>query len=83
MILEIGQSYRLNFAEVFVTVSYVAFQLPILEGGKLGWGTRADILAVSQTPIILALGILSSLVSRPWSTRTHSALTVSNRHYRY
>ena len=99
--LEIGQSYTLNLAEVFVTVAYIVALfsweflgsesqscssasvrrgacLPVLThlppslsatdlaGVKLDikyWGTRAGILAVSQTPIITALGTKNNIVA--------------------
>ena len=89
--LEIGQSYTLNFAEVFVTVAYIVAlytweftnseslrcshrllacidgtSATDLEGGKLDikyWGARAGILAVSQTPIITALGTKNNIVA--------------------
>ncbi|KAI1792303.1 ferric reductase NAD binding domain-containing protein [Ganoderma leucocontextum] len=71
--LEIGQSYTLNFAEVFVTVAYIVAlytwefaNTTNLEGGKLDinyWGVRAGILAVSQTPIITALGTKNNVVA--------------------
>ncbi|KAM5543941.1 hypothetical protein V8D89_002558 [Ganoderma adspersum] len=71
--LEIGQSYTLNFAEVFVTVAYIValfswefLGTTDLAGVKLDikyWGTRAGILAVSQTPIITALGTKNNIVA--------------------
>ncbi|PIL27014.1 transporter [Ganoderma sinense ZZ0214-1] len=71
--LEIGQSYTLNVAEVFVTVAYIValfcwefLGTTNLEGQKLDikyWGTRAGILAVSQTPIVTALGTKNNVVA--------------------
>ena len=100
--LEIGQSYTLNLAEVFVTVAYIvalfsweflgsesqscssasvrrgacllacadtpssSLSATDLAGVKLDikyWGTRAGILAVSQTPIITALGTKNNIVA--------------------
>ncbi|KAG1870842.1 ferric reductase NAD binding domain-containing protein, partial [Suillus subluteus] len=74
--LEIGQSYTLNMAEVFVTVAYIALLLiyafinsTSAEGQKLDivyWSNRIGILASSQFPIITALGTKNNIVS--WVT---------------
>ncbi|KAH7925255.1 hypothetical protein BV22DRAFT_452820 [Leucogyrophana mollusca] len=71
--LEIGQSYTLNVAEVFVTVAYIAFlftwefiNTTNLEGHKLDiyyWSSRAGLLAASQLPLITALGTKNNIVS--------------------
>lgn len=71
--LEIGQSYTLNMAEVFVTVAYIALLLiyafintTSVEGQKLDityWCNRIAILASSQFPIVTALGTKNNLVS--------------------
>ncbi|KAG1870854.1 ferric reductase NAD binding domain-containing protein [Suillus subluteus] len=71
--LEIGQSYTLNMAEVFVTVAYIALLLiyafintTTVEGQKLDvifWSNRIAMLASSQFPIVTALGTKNNLVS--------------------
>ncbi|KAG1870856.1 ferric reductase NAD binding domain-containing protein [Suillus subluteus] len=71
--LEIGQSYTLNMAEVFVTVAYIALLLTYafintttVEGQKLDvifWSNRIAMLASSQFPIVTALGTKNNLVS--------------------
>ncbi|KAG2122210.1 FAD-binding domain-containing protein, partial [Suillus cothurnatus] len=71
--LEIGQSYTLNVAEVFVTVAYIALLLiyafintTSVEGQKLDvtyWCNRIAMLASSQFPIVTALGTKNNLVS--------------------
>ncbi|KAG2138460.1 ferric reductase NAD binding domain-containing protein [Suillus clintonianus] len=71
--LEIGQSYTLNMAEVFVTVAYIVLMLiycfintTSVEGQKLDivyWSNRVGMLASSQFPIITALGTKNNLVS--------------------
>ncbi|KAG2095871.1 ferric reductase NAD binding domain-containing protein [Suillus discolor] len=71
--LEIGKSYTLNMAEVFVTVAYIALLLiyafvntTSVEGQKLDiiyWSNRIAMLASSQFPIITALGTKNNLVS--------------------
>jgi predicted ferric reductase len=71
--LEIGQSYTLNMAEVFVTVVYIALLLiyafintTSVEGQKLDvtyWCNRIAMLASSQFPIVTALGTKNNLVS--------------------
>ncbi|KAG1894697.1 ferric reductase NAD binding domain-containing protein [Suillus fuscotomentosus] len=71
--LEIGQSYTLNMAEVFVTVAYIALLLiyafvntTSVEGQKLDiiyWSNRIAMLASSQFPIVTALGTKNNLVS--------------------
>ncbi|KAG2034819.1 ferric reductase NAD binding domain-containing protein [Suillus americanus] len=71
--LEIGQSYTLNMAEVFVTVAYIALLLiyafintTSVEGQKLDiiyWSNRIAMLASSQFPIITALGTKNNIVS--------------------
>ncbi|KAG1870839.1 ferric reductase NAD binding domain-containing protein [Suillus subluteus] len=74
--LEIGQSYTLNMAEVFVTVAYIALLLiyafinsTSAEGQKLDidyWSRRTGMLAASQFPIVTALGTKNNIVS--WVT---------------
>ncbi|KAI0354098.1 hypothetical protein OH77DRAFT_1522024 [Trametes cingulata] len=64
--LDIGQSYTLNFAEVFVTCAYIAaiftwefVNTTTVDGHKLDvsyWGGRAGALGASQFPLITALG---------------------------
>ncbi|KAG1907913.1 ferric reductase NAD binding domain-containing protein [Suillus fuscotomentosus] len=71
--LEIGKSYTLNMAEVFVTVAYIALLLAYafinttsVEGQKLDvfyWSNRIAVLASSQFPIVTALGTKNNLVS--------------------
>ncbi|KAG1880529.1 ferric reductase NAD binding domain-containing protein [Suillus tomentosus] len=71
--LEIGKSYTLNMAEVFVTVTYIALLLAYafknttsVEGQKLDvfyWSNRIAVLASSQFPIVTALGTKNNLVS--------------------
>ncbi|KAG2055254.1 hypothetical protein BDR06DRAFT_934312 [Suillus hirtellus] len=71
--LEIGQSYTLNMAEVFVTVAYIALLLiyafvntTSVEGQKLDiiyWSNRIGMLASSQFPIVTALGTKNNVVS--------------------
>ncbi|KAG1796017.1 ferric reductase NAD binding domain-containing protein [Suillus plorans] len=71
--LEIGQSYTLNMAEVFVTVAYIALLLiyafvntTSVEGQKLDiiyWSNRIAMLASSQFPIVTALGTKNNIVS--------------------
>ncbi|KAG2359762.1 ferric reductase NAD binding domain-containing protein [Suillus spraguei] len=71
--IEIGQSYTLNIAEVFVTVAYIALLLihafintTSVEGQKLDmiyWCNRIAMLAASQFPIITALGTKNNIVS--------------------
>ncbi|KAF9219039.1 hypothetical protein BS17DRAFT_469519 [Gyrodon lividus] len=71
--LEIGNSYTLNMAEVFVTIAYIIFlyvwafiNTTNLEGQKLNWPywfNRAGTLASSQFPLITALGTKNNLVS--------------------
>ncbi|KAH7920226.1 hypothetical protein BV22DRAFT_1021612 [Leucogyrophana mollusca] len=71
--VEIGQSYTLNMAEVFVTIAYLAFLLiwefintTDLEGNRLNlsyWSHRAGILAASQLPLVTALGTKNNIVS--------------------
>ncbi|KAG1894707.1 ferric reductase NAD binding domain-containing protein [Suillus fuscotomentosus] len=70
--LEIGQSYTLNMAEVFVTVAYIVLLLiyafintTSVEGQKLDiyWSNRIAMLASSQFPIVTALGTKNNLVS--------------------
>ncbi|KAG1731763.1 ferric reductase NAD binding domain-containing protein [Suillus lakei] len=71
--LEIGQSYTLNVAEVFVTVAYIVLLLiyafintTSVEGQKLDivyWSNRIAMLASSQFPIVTALGTKNNLVS--------------------
>ncbi|TBU43175.1 ferric reductase NAD binding domain-containing protein [Dichomitus squalens] len=71
--LEIGQSYTLNFAEVFITVAYIValftwefVNTTDTQGQKLDisyWGSRAGSLAVTQTPLITALGTKNNVIS--------------------
>ncbi|KAG2072169.1 hypothetical protein BDR04DRAFT_1014238 [Suillus decipiens] len=71
--IEIGRSYTLNIAEVFVTVAYIALLLiyafintTSVEGQKLDmiyWCNRIAMLAASQFPIITALGTKNNIVS--------------------
>ncbi|KAG2151649.1 ferric reductase NAD binding domain-containing protein [Suillus bovinus] len=71
--LEIGQSYTLNMAEVFVTVAYIVLLLiyafintTSAEGQKLDinfWSNRIAMLAASQLPIVTALGTKNNIVS--------------------
>ncbi|KAG2138473.1 ferric reductase NAD binding domain-containing protein [Suillus clintonianus] len=71
--LEIGKSYTLNMAEVFVTVAYITLLLiysfintTSLEGQKLDiiyWSNRVSILAASQFPLVTALGTKNNIVS--------------------
>ncbi|EGN94560.1 hypothetical protein SERLA73DRAFT_62268 [Serpula lacrymans var. lacrymans S7.3] len=71
--LEIGSSYTLNMAEVFVTIAYIVMlfiwafiNTTDLEGHKLDigyWSNRAGYLAASQFPMITALGTKNNLVS--------------------
>ncbi|KAG1795142.1 ferric reductase NAD binding domain-containing protein [Suillus plorans] len=71
--LEIGKSYTLNMAEVFVTMAYIALLLTYafinttsVEGQKLDvfyWSNRIAVLASSQFPIVTALGTKNNLVS--------------------
>ncbi|KAH7925260.1 hypothetical protein BV22DRAFT_1011594 [Leucogyrophana mollusca] len=71
--LEVGESYTLNMAEVFVTIGYIALLLiwtfintTDLEGHKLDliyWSQRAGTLCASQFPIIAALGTKNNIVS--------------------
>ncbi|KAG2057927.1 hypothetical protein BDR06DRAFT_987850 [Suillus hirtellus] len=71
--LEIGQSYTLNMAEVFVTVAYIVLLLiyafintTSVEGQKLDvifWSNRIALLASSQFPIVTALGTKNNSVS--------------------
>ncbi|KAH9950834.1 iron reductase [Amylocystis lapponica] len=71
--LQIGSSYTLNMAEVFVTCAYIiavfiwefAFTTD-LEGQKLDityWGNRAGDIAALQFPLITALGTKNNVVS--------------------
>ncbi|KAG2346386.1 hypothetical protein BDR05DRAFT_959248 [Suillus weaverae] len=71
--LEIGQSYTLNMAEVFVTVAYIVLLLiyafvntTSVEGQKFDaiyWSNRIAMLASSQFPIVTALGTKNNVVS--------------------
>lgn len=71
--LEIGQSYTLNMAEVFITVAYIALLLiyafintTSVEGQKFDaiyWSNRIAMLASSQFPIVTALGTKNNIVS--------------------
>ncbi|KAG2095879.1 FAD-binding domain-containing protein, partial [Suillus discolor] len=71
--LEIGQSYTLNMAEVFVTVAYIILLLiyafintTSVEGQTLDityWSNRIAMLASSQFPIVTALGTKNNPVS--------------------
>ncbi|KAG1731750.1 ferric reductase NAD binding domain-containing protein, partial [Suillus lakei] len=71
--LEIGRSYTLNMAEIFVTLAYIALLLiyafintTSVEGQKLDiiyWSNRVPMLAASQLPLVTALGTKNNLVS--------------------
>ncbi|KAJ8584981.1 hypothetical protein M405DRAFT_936300 [Rhizopogon salebrosus TDB-379] len=71
--LEIGQTYTLNMAEIFVTLGYIALLLTYtyinttsVEGQKFDteyWNNRVATIASSQFPIITALGTKNNLVS--------------------
>ncbi|GBE84199.1 iron reductase [Sparassis crispa] len=71
--LEIGSWYTLNFAEVFVTCSYIIAifiwefgNTTDLEGHKLDmtyWGNRAGTIAASQIPLVTALGTKNNVVA--------------------
>ncbi|KAI0916552.1 hypothetical protein AcV5_003008 [Taiwanofungus camphoratus] len=71
--LQIGNSYTLNMAEVFVTCAYIIaifvwefINTTDLEGEKLDysfWGNRAGTIASSQLPLITALGTKNNVVS--------------------
>ncbi|KAH7924967.1 hypothetical protein BV22DRAFT_1065836 [Leucogyrophana mollusca] len=71
--LEIGKSYTLNIAEVFVTVAYIIFlyvwafmNTKDVEGYNLDltyWCNRAGTLGSAQFPLITALGTKNNLVS--------------------
>ncbi|KAH9855455.1 iron reductase [Lenzites betulinus] len=64
--LQIGQSYTLNLAEVFITVGYIValftwefVNTTTTTGHKLDvsyWGGRAGAIASSQLPLVTALG---------------------------
>ncbi|OJT05986.1 Ferric/cupric reductase transmembrane component 2 [Trametes pubescens] len=64
--LEIGQSYTLNLAEVFVTAAYIIalfvwefVNTTTTTGSKLDityWGGRAGAIGASQLPLVTALG---------------------------
>ncbi|OJA15480.1 hypothetical protein AZE42_06344, partial [Rhizopogon vesiculosus] len=71
--LEIGQTYTLNIAEVFVTLGYIALlyiytfiDTTSLEGQKFDiyyWSSRAARVAASQIPLVTALGTKNNIVS--------------------
>ncbi|KAH7911651.1 ferric reductase NAD binding domain-containing protein [Hygrophoropsis aurantiaca] len=71
--LEIGESYTLNVAEVFVTAAYIIFlyvwafmNTKDVEGYNLDltyWCNRAGTLGSAQFPLITALGTKNNLVS--------------------
>ncbi|KAI0777446.1 iron reductase [Trametes elegans] len=71
--LEIGQSYTLNLAEVFVTCAYIValftwefINTTTLEGHKLDisyWGGRAGAIATSQFPLVTALGTKNNVIA--------------------
>ncbi|KAL1938751.1 hypothetical protein VTO73DRAFT_11354 [Trametes versicolor] len=64
--LEIGQSYTLNLAEVFVTIAYIValfvwefVNTTTTTGSRLDityWGGRAGAIGASQLPLVTALG---------------------------
>ncbi|KAG1725634.1 ferric reductase NAD binding domain-containing protein [Suillus paluster] len=70
---EIGKTYTLNMAEVFVTLSYIALLLAYsfinttsVGGQKLDivyWSNRVGVLAASQFTLVTALGTKNNLVS--------------------
>ncbi|KAF7985874.1 hypothetical protein HWV62_43742 [Athelia sp. TMB] len=65
-------SYRLNLAEVFLTVAYIVMLFTLaflnttsLEGETLDisyWGNRAGALAATQFPLITALGTKNNII---------------------
>ncbi|RPD56511.1 hypothetical protein L226DRAFT_456483 [Lentinus tigrinus ALCF2SS1-7] len=71
--LEIGQSYTLNLAEVFVTCGYIValftwefVNTTNIEGMKFDpnyWTSRAGVLAVSQFPLVTALGTKNNVIA--------------------
>ncbi|KAI0710554.1 ferric reductase NAD binding domain-containing protein [Earliella scabrosa] len=71
--LNIGKSYTLNFAEVFVTCAYIValftwefLNTTNLEGQKFDayyYTNRAAVLAISQFPLITALGTKNNIVA--------------------
>lgn len=71
--LQLGKTYTLNMAEVFVTVSYIVFlfvwafiNTTDLEGDVLNigyWCNRSGMLAASQFPLITALGTKNNIIS--------------------
>ncbi|OAX32318.1 hypothetical protein K503DRAFT_702225, partial [Rhizopogon vinicolor AM-OR11-026] len=71
--LEIGQTYTLNIAEIFVTLGYIALlytytfiNTTSLDGQKadiLYWSSRAARVAASQIPLVAALGTKNNIVS--------------------
>ncbi|KAH7890651.1 ferric reductase NAD binding domain-containing protein [Phlebopus sp. FC_14] len=71
--LDIGKTYTLNMAEVFVTLAYIIFvyvwtfiNTTDLEGHKLSmvyWCNRAGGIAVCQFPLITVLGTKNNFVS--------------------
>ncbi|RDX49457.1 hypothetical protein OH76DRAFT_1350857 [Lentinus brumalis] len=71
--LEIGQSYTLNVAEVFVTCGYIValstwefVNTTNAEGVKFDpqyWTNRAGVLAASQFPLVTALGTKNNVIA--------------------
>ncbi|KAH9838053.1 iron reductase [Rhodofomes roseus] len=71
--LEIGSSYTLNMAEVFVSCAYFIalfiwefINTTDLEGEKYDiayWGNRAGAIAAAQLPLVTALGTKNNVVS--------------------
>ncbi|CDO76208.1 hypothetical protein BN946_scf184819.g8 [Trametes cinnabarina] len=71
--LRFGQSYALNFAEVFVTCAYITaiftwefVNTTTLSGDKLSytyWSSRAGAIGASQFPLITALGTKNNVVA--------------------
>ncbi|KAI0644002.1 iron reductase [Trametes meyenii] len=71
--LQVGQSYTLNFAEVFVTVVYIValfvwefVNTTTVSGHKLDvtyWGGRAGAIATSQFPLVTVLGTKNNILA--------------------
>ncbi|KAH7903964.1 hypothetical protein BJ138DRAFT_1073787 [Hygrophoropsis aurantiaca] len=71
--LNIGQSYTLSVAEVFISIGYIVLLLvwtfintTDVEGRRLSlgyWSNRAGMLAASQFPLVTALGTKNNVVS--------------------
>ncbi|OCH91755.1 iron reductase [Obba rivulosa] len=71
--LQIGNTYTLNLAEVFVTCAYIAalftwnfINTTTVEGHKFDisyWGNRAGSIASSQFPLVTVLGTKNNVLS--------------------